>query len=144
MNFNAVILSYFDQTACIPFGRYAVTIVYSKSLSTLSRFIVLSRGRMKLGNMDGINFVFARSSLFLVLFSTDGQDGPDLRVVDREACSPLVDDACTPIDIDMTLSVMRSIKTSSKTHSSALNSSDIHDRGWKSLGSRSNLETAIG
>jgi hypothetical protein len=66
--------------------------------------------------------VFARSSLCLVLFSTDGQDGPDPRAVDGEACIPLVDDACTPIDIDMTLSVMRSIRTSSKTLSVALNS----------------------
>jgi hypothetical protein len=35
--------------------------------------------------------------------------------VDGEAGSPLMDDACIPVDIDMTLSIMRSIKTSSTT-----------------------------
>jgi hypothetical protein len=94
--------------------------------------------------MDGINFTFARSSLFLVFFSTDGQDGPDLRAVDREACSPLVDDSCTPVDINMNLSVMRLIRTYSTILFVVLNSSDINTRGWKSLGSRSNLDTAIG
>jgi hypothetical protein len=79
--------------------------------------------------MVGINLAFARSSLCLVHFSSDGRDGLALRAVDGEAGSPLVDDACTPVDIDMTLSVMRSIITSSTACSAALNSSDIHARG---------------
>jgi hypothetical protein len=64
--------------------------------------------------------------------------------VDGEVGSPLIDDACTPVDIDMTLSVMRSIITSSTTFSAVLNSSDIHTRGWKSLVLEGNLDTAIG
>jgi hypothetical protein len=82
--------------------------------------------------MDGINFALARSYLCLVLFSIVGRDGPDPRVVDGKSCTVLVDEASTPVDIDMTLSVMRSIKNSSKTFSAALNLSDIHARGWKS------------
>ena len=79
--------------------------------------------------MVGINLEFARSSLFLVFFSSNGWDGLALRAVDREAGSPLVNNACTLVDIDMTLSVMRSIKTSSTAFSIALNSYDIHTRG---------------
>jgi hypothetical protein len=37
--------------------------------------------------------VLARSSMCLVLFSASGQDGPDLRAVDGDAFTPLVDDA---------------------------------------------------
>jgi hypothetical protein len=44
-----------------------------------------------------INLAFTRSSLCLVHFSSAGQDGL-ARAVDREAGSPLVDDACTPMD----------------------------------------------
>jgi hypothetical protein len=72
--------------------------------------------------MFEINLVFSISSLFLVHFSLDGRDGPALPAVDEEVGSPLVDDACTPVDIDKTLSVMRSIKTSSTTLSTTLNS----------------------
>jgi hypothetical protein len=75
--------------------------------------------------MVGINFTFSRSSLCLVLFSANGQDGSAPREVDGEACTPLVDDTCTPTYItlsDMTLSVMRSMSTSfidsSKSNSS--------------------------
>ena len=84
--------------------------------------------------MVGINLAFTRSSLCLVLFSSDGQDGLD-RVVDEEVGSPLMDDACTPMDnplSDMTLLVIRSIKTSSTTFSAALNSFDIHTRSEQS------------
>jgi hypothetical protein len=49
--------------------------------------------------------------------------------VDGEVGSPLMDDSCRPVDIDMTLSFMRSIKTSSATPSAALKSSDIHAQG---------------
>jgi hypothetical protein len=79
-------------------------------------------------NILGINLAFMRSSLCLVHFSSDGRDGL-ARVVDGEVGSPLMDDVCIPLDINMTLSVIRSIKTSSKTLFAALNSSDIHARG---------------
>jgi hypothetical protein len=79
--------------------------------------------------MVGINLSFARSSLCLVRFLSDGQDGLAPQAVDGEASSPLINDACTPVDIDMTLLVMSSIKTYSKTFSTTLNSSDIHTRG---------------
>ena len=85
-----------------------------------------------MGNILGINLEFSRSSLCLVLFSYDGRDGPVSRAVDGEAGSPLIDDSCTPVDIDMTLLVMRLIKTSSTTFSTALNSSNIHTRGEQS------------
>jgi hypothetical protein len=81
------------------------------------------------GNIIKINLAFTRSSLCLVHFSSDGQDGPSPRVVDGEAGSTLINDAYTPADIDMNLSLMRSIKTSSKTFSTPLNLSDIHTRG---------------
>jgi hypothetical protein len=71
---------------------------------------------------------FVRLSLCLVLFSSDGRDGP-AQAVDGEASSPLMDDACIPIDIDMTLLVIKSIKTSSTMLSTMLNSSDIHTWG---------------
>jgi hypothetical protein len=43
--------------------------------------------------MVRINLEFARSSLCLVHFSSDGQDGPAPRVADGEVGSPLVDDS---------------------------------------------------
>jgi hypothetical protein len=86
-----------------------VTKVYSKYLGTLSRFTASLRGGIQVGNMVGINLAFARSSLCLVRFSSDGWDCPAPREVDGEAGSPFIDDACTPVDIDMALSVMRSI-----------------------------------
>jgi hypothetical protein len=49
--------------------------------------------------------------------------------VDREVDSPLIDDACTPIDnplSDMTLLVIRSRSTSITDSSTVLSSSDIH------------------
>jgi hypothetical protein len=62
----------------------------------------------------------------LVHFSANGRDDPVMRAVDGEACSPLVDDACIPADIDIALSVMRSMRTSSTIFFVALNSFDIH------------------
>jgi hypothetical protein len=59
-----------------------------------------------------INLAFAKSSLCLVLLSWDGSAPWE---VDGEADSPLVEDACTPIDTplsDMTLSVIKSRRTS--------------------------------
>jgi hypothetical protein len=84
------------------------------------------------GNIVGINLEFTKSSLCLVHFSSDGRDGSDMRAVDGETYTVLVDEACMPVDIDMTLSVIRSIRTSSTTLSVMLNSFDIHTRGWKS------------
>jgi hypothetical protein len=80
--------------------------------------------------MLGISLAFARSSLCLVLFSSAGRDGP-ARAVDGEACTPHVDDACTPVDSplpDMVLSAIKSIRTSVAVASSAVSSSDIHAR----------------
>jgi hypothetical protein len=71
-----------------------------------------------------------RSSLCLVLFSSAGRDGP-ARAVDGEADSPLVDDACRPVDnplSDMTLSVIKSRSTSVTDSSTAVSSSDIRAR----------------
>ena len=76
-----------------------------------------------------ISLAFSKSSLCLVRFSSDYWDDPASRVVDGEAGSPLLDDACIPVDIDMTLSFMRLIKTSSATPSAMLKSSDIHAQG---------------
>jgi hypothetical protein len=44
LNFNAAILSWSTQTVRIPFGRYAVTKAYSKSLGTLSWFTTPLKG----------------------------------------------------------------------------------------------------
>jgi hypothetical protein len=96
------------------------------------------------GNVVRINLAFARSSMCLVHFSSDGQDGLSLRVVDGEGCSPLVDDTCTPVYIDMNHLVMGSIINSSTNIFVVLNSYDIRAQVWKYLGSRSNLDIAIG
>jgi hypothetical protein len=48
--------------------------------------------------------------------------------VDVEACSPLVEDACTLVDIplsDMTLSIIKSRRTSVTDSSTMVNSLDI-------------------
>jgi hypothetical protein len=77
--------------------------------------------------MHGISLAFAMSSQCLVCFSSVGQDGP-AREVEGEAWHPLADDAWTPIDnphSDMTLSVIKSFKTSSTTFLAVLSSSDI-------------------
>ena len=77
--------------------------------------------------MIGINLAFTRSSLFLVHFSSRGRDDPT-RAVDREADSPVIDDAYGPVDnplSDMTLSVIKSRSTSVTDSSTALSSLDI-------------------
>jgi hypothetical protein len=68
----------------------------------------------------------------VVLFSAEGRDDLAPRTVDREDCSPLVDDACIPADIYIIRSITRSMRTSSTTFSVALYSSDIHAQVWKS------------
>jgi hypothetical protein len=60
--------------------------------------------------MLGIRLALARSYLCLVRFSSAGWDKPT-RVVDGEVASPVVDDACNPMDNPhsyMTLSVLSS------------------------------------
>jgi hypothetical protein len=77
--------------------------------------------------MDGTNLALAISSLCLVLCSAPARDVP-ARVVDREACTPLIDDACKPVDnprYDMTLSVLRLASTSLVYSLATLNSSNI-------------------
>jgi hypothetical protein len=80
--------------------------------------------------MLGINLAFARSPLCLVRFSSVGRDGL-ARVVDGEVGSPLVDDACIPVDnplSDMTLSVIKSRSTYVTDSSTVMSSSDIRAR----------------
>jgi hypothetical protein len=77
-----------------------------------------ARGGMYLGRMDGNKFTFAKESLCLVLFSDPTQDGQDPRAVDREACTPLINEACTPKDI--TFSFMTSMSISLMEYSTAL------------------------
>jgi hypothetical protein len=71
-----------------------------------------------------MSFTFVKSSRCLVCFSIAAQDGPDPRAVDVDACTPLVDEAWTPID--MTFSVMRSMRISSMDFSTSLKSPDMH------------------
>jgi hypothetical protein len=80
------------------------------------------------GNIVKINLEFTRSSLCLVLFSSDGRDGSAPRVVDEDACTILVDEACTPTYnplSDVTLLVIKSRSNSVTDSSTALSSSDI-------------------
>jgi hypothetical protein len=80
--------------------------------------------------MLGIILAFTRSSLCLVFFSSTGRDGL-ARAVDGEAGSPLIDNACSPVDTplsDMTLSVIKSRRTSVTDSSTAVSSSDIRAR----------------
>jgi hypothetical protein len=77
--------------------------------------------------MIEISLEFVRSSLCLVHFSSAGRDGL-AQVVDGEADSPLIDDACTPVDnplSDMTLSVIKSRSTFITDSSTVLSSSNI-------------------
>jgi hypothetical protein len=80
--------------------------------------------------MDGTNFTLAMSSLCLVILSALARDVP-AQVVDEEACTPPIDDAWTLVDIllsDMTLSIIKSRRTSITDSSSAVSSSDIPNR----------------
>jgi hypothetical protein len=91
--------------------------------------------------MDGTNLTLAISSLCLVLHSASARDVP-ARAVDGEACTPLVDDACKPVDnphSDMTLLVLRLASTSLADSLAALNSSDIRARREKLVGVHNDL-----
>jgi hypothetical protein len=80
--------------------------------------------------MFGINLAFVRSSLCLVRFSSTGREGL-ARIVYGEASSPLIDDACRPIEnplSDMTLLVIKLRSTSVTDSSTAVSSSDIRAR----------------
>ena len=74
-----------------------------------------------------VSLALARSSRCLVLFSSAGRDG-STRAVDGEVSSPLMDDACNPVDnphSDMTLSVLSSRRNYAMDSSVAVSSSDI-------------------
>jgi hypothetical protein len=78
--------------------------------------------------MDGTNFALDISYLCLVLLSSPARDVP-ARVVNGEACTPLVNDAYKPVDnprSNMTLSSLRLASTSLTDSSAALNSLDIY------------------
>ena len=77
--------------------------------------------------MLGIIFIVAKSFSSLDHLSKGDQDGPT-QAVEGEVGSAPEDDACTPIEIqrsDMTLSVIKSIRTSSTIFSATLSSFDI-------------------
>jgi hypothetical protein len=71
-----------------------------------------------------MSFSFTKSLRCLLHFSVTVWDGPDQCALDGEACNPLIDEACAPLD--MNFSSMRSIKISSTNFSTALRSLDIH------------------
>jgi hypothetical protein len=73
-----------------------------------------------------MSFAFTKSSRFLVCFSIVVQEGPDRHAVDGDACTPLVDEACVPVD--MTFSAMRSMRVSSTYFYTVLKSPNIHAR----------------
>ena len=98
----------------------------------MSRFTILLSGGIYLGKMLGIIFTVAKSFLSLDHLSEGGRDGSTRSVEGKDGSAP-EDDACTPVDIplsDMTLSFIKSIKTSSTSFSVALISSDI--QAWVS------------
>jgi hypothetical protein len=72
--------------------------------------------------MLGISLEFMILSMFFIHFSSSGRDGP-AQAMDEEACSSLVDDACTPVDTplsNMTLYVIKSRRTSFTNSSTAV------------------------
>jgi hypothetical protein len=73
-----------------------------------------------------MSFAFSKSSRCLVHFFVTAWDGPDPRAVDRDACTPLVDEVWMPTSI--TFSAMRYIRISSMTFYTALIFSDMHTR----------------
>jgi hypothetical protein len=94
--------------------------------------------------MLGIIFTVEKSFPSLDHLSEGDQDGP-ARAVEGEVGNAPEDDACTPVDIpcsNMTLSVIKSIRTSSKIFSAALSSFNIQI--WVSgLGCNKNLEMTV-
>jgi hypothetical protein len=96
-------------------------------MGTVSRFTVPLSGGIYLGKMLGIIFIVAKSFPSLDCLSEGDRDGP-ARAVEGEVGSAPEDNAYTPVDIlcsDMTLSVIKSIRTYSTIFSAALSSSDI-------------------
>jgi hypothetical protein len=66
--------------------------------------------------------------------------------LDGEADSPLVEDACIPVDTplsEMTLSVINLIKTSSAAFFTVFNALDICTKGEQFTDSGDNLETVM-
>jgi hypothetical protein len=81
--------------------------------------------------MLGIIFTVAKSFTSLDHLSEGGRYG-FAPTVEGEDGSALVDDSCTLVDTplsNMTLSIIKSIRTSSTTLSVALNASNIRTRG---------------
>jgi hypothetical protein len=78
--------------------------------------------------MDGTNFALAMSSLCLVLHSASARDVFS-QAIDGEAFTPLIDYAWNLVDIplsDMTLLVIKSIRTSVMDSPMTVSSPDIH------------------
>jgi hypothetical protein len=73
-----------------------------------------------------MSFVFSKLSRWFLCLSVIVQYGQDRRLVDGDACNPLVDESCAPAD--MTFSAMKSMRISSMDFSTALKSPDIHAR----------------
>jgi hypothetical protein len=89
-------------------------------------------GGIYLGKILGIIFIVVKSFSSLDHLSEGNQDGL-ARAVEGEDGNAPKDDACTPIDIphsDMTLSIIKSIRTSSTIFSATLSSSNI--QAWVS------------
>jgi hypothetical protein len=93
----------------------------------MSQFTVPPSGGICLGNILGIIFTVTKSFPSLDHLSEGIQDGL-ARTVEGEDGNVPEDDSCTPVEIprsDMTLSVIKSIRTSSTIFSAALSSSNI-------------------
>jgi hypothetical protein len=71
-----------------------------------------------------MSFEFTNSTRCLVHLSIAVREGPYRCEVDGDACSPLVDEDCAPMD--MTFSAMRFFRISSMDFSTALKSPDIN------------------
>jgi hypothetical protein len=104
-----------------------VTKAYLKSLGTVSQFTMPLSGGIYLGKILWIIFIVVKSFMILDHLSEGSRDGLARAVEGGDGNAP-EDDACTPIDTphsDMTLSVIKSIKTYSTSFSAALSSFDI-------------------
>jgi hypothetical protein len=89
-------------------------------------------GGVYLGKILRIILIVEKLFMSLDHLFEGNQDGPS-REVEGEADNAPEDDACTPVDTphsDMTLSVIKSIKTSSTTFSAMRSSFDI--QAWVS------------
>ena len=93
----------------------------------MSQFIVPLSGGIYLRKMLGIIFIVAKSFSTLDRLFEGGQDGPAWAMEGEDGSVP-ENDACTPMDIphsDMTLLIIKSIRTSSTILLAVLSSFDI-------------------